>query len=213
MDLENASGDTASGSTSDSLSMEFCALLERWGVKARIKDRAEGAKLRAISGHGPTFSIIEIDEGPVSQISIRWETKTKLVRDALGNIPDESYNPSDYVPCAVEYGIPDQRLKTNIAGALLPQLRIRLAQVRFLPLLGKITNVRWKGNDFGMGVIAWLNRDISLKKSLVNSPELEINADYYHNCWIMSVKAGTLPSKELWDCYQSVARHLLAGWQ
>ncbi len=196
----------------DSLSMEFCAQLQHWGEKARITSRVRDVELMSISGQGPTFCIIDIEEGPIRWISIQWEAKTKLIRDPLGHIPDNSYDRYGYVVHSIEYGIPDQRLTTYLAGELLPQLRIRLARIRILPLVGKIISVRWKGNDVGSGVIAWLNQDISLRQSLVSSPELEISAGYYHSRWIMSVKTSNLPSKELWDCYQSVAKHLLAEW-
>jgi len=207
MDYDDSSRDIG-----DSLSMEFCALLKSWGVKARIKNRVRDVELMSISGHGPTFCIIDIEEGPISWISIQWEAKTKLIRDPLDHILDNSYDRYDYVARSVEYGIPDQRLMTHLAGELLPQLRIRLGRIRILPIVGKIISVRWKGNDIGMGIIAWLNQDISLKKSLVTSPELEISAHYYHSRWIMSVKTSNLPSKNLWDCYQLIARHLLAEW-
>ncbi|MFC2010947.1 hypothetical protein ACFLUR_01480 [Chloroflexota bacterium] len=213
MNSDSASDGTVSGDTGDSLTMEFCALLERWGVEARVKDRAGNVELMSISGHGSTFSIIELDGCPINQISIRWKAKRGLVRDVLGNISDDSYNPNNYVPHSIEYGIPDQRLRTHIVGDLLPKLRIQLDHVRNLPLFGKIINVRWTGKDFDMGIIKWLNRDVSLRKSLVNSPELEINADYYYSSWIMSVKNPSLPSKGLWDCYRLIAQHLLAPWQ
>ncbi|MFC1874189.1 hypothetical protein ACFLYX_02690 [Chloroflexota bacterium] len=207
LDYDNISRDIG-----DSLSMELFALLKSWGVKARINNRVKDVELMSISGHGTTFCIIEIEEGPIRWISIQWKAKTKLIRDHLGHILDNSYDRYYYVACSIEYGIPDQRLTTHLVGELMAQLRIQLGRIRILPIVGKIISVRWKGNDVGMGIITWLNQDISLKKSLVTSPELEITAQYYDSRWIMSVKASHLPSQKLWDCYQSIARHLLAKW-
>lgn len=207
MDYDNGSKDIG-----DSLSTKFCAMLKNWGVKARIAERVKDSALMSISGRGTTFCIIQIEDEPIRWISIQWQEKTKMARNSSGEVLDTSYDRYGYVASSIEYGVHDPRLTKSLAGELLPQLKIRLVRIRILPLIGKVVNVHWKGNDVGLGVIAWLNQDASLKKSLSGSPELEITADYFHSRWIMSAKTGTLPSETLWNAYQSIARHMLAEW-
>ena len=102
------------------------------------------------------------------------------------------------------YGVPDPRI-----GSGFPEVRIKSVQAKNFPLIGHAVDVRWKGKDFGMDIIARLNGDSSLKSLAGRGGNIEISLEY--NCWLV-LRHGldTALSEERWQCYQAIAEHLLA---
>jgi len=84
--------------------------------------------------------------------------------------------------------------------------------VKSFPLVGQVVDLRWKGEDFGLGIIGRLNGDVSIKHAVMRSDDVGIYAHGDRRCWIISREFGGVPLRRLWSCYQAIARHLLAEW-
>ena len=110
------------------------------------------------------------------------------------------------------YGIPDPKM-----GPTFPKIRIVTVRVTKFPGFGKVIDLRWKGKDFGLSAINRLTDDDSIRHSVIDSnipSDLLIEAYPEHGCWILSIHGDpekSPPSRVLWDCYHSIAHHLLAG--
>jgi hypothetical protein len=172
---------------------------------------------------GRPLGFIDINKGPIRWVTIRNETH---------GAPVSSSRPTYYT----EYGVPDPRLTDevceqrngllhNIRRALLTflglelhllKIRIKSTRVKSSPMPGQSIDVHWSGTDLNLGIIKRLNDDITIKGPLIESPQVRICAYGYYRCWIISIKtnkAPSSPSRELWDCYQKIAKHLLAEWK
>ena len=77
----------------------------------------------------------------------------------------------------------------------------------------------WDGDDSGLGIISRLDDDTSIDFALTDGPNLEIRDHPDDGCWLISTHEtkGFLSkdpqvrvSTQLWECYQTIARHLLA---
>ena len=170
----------------------ICAGLQTLGIDAQMaeRDRAE----EKIGGKG-SLGIIHIPEGTIRWINVRTETHS------TGQYGGGGF---DYY---TEYGVPDPKL-----GFDSPWLRIKSTRVKKPPILGEVVDLRWWGEDFGFGIVSRLNSDVQLKQPLMESRDVTIEAHGEHRCWIISTKTRDVPSEELWNCYQKIARHLLADW-
>jgi hypothetical protein len=111
--------------------------------------------------------------------------------------------PSDYF---THYGVPDARV---VFGK--PAVGIKSACKKNFPLVGRVVDLQWKGNDFGLGIIERLNNDILIKDLILGSSDVNIYGHRFHQCWTMSTEWSGV-SLELWNCYQAIAHHLLAEW-
>ena len=70
--------------------------------------------------------------------------------------------------------------------------------------------LRWEGVDFDRGILTRLNDDVSLAQTVLSSnTRLEITAYPEHGCYILTVRTFSIPSNRLWNCYQTIAGHLL----
>jgi len=167
---------------------DICAGLQSLGVDAQLA--AGGRTEEKIGCPGDSLGIIDIPEG-----SIRWINIWGMV------------TANNLIIHYTDYGVPDLRLESNSPG-----LKICSVRVKTFPLIGKVVDLHWKGKDFGMGIIGRLNSDISIKHPIMRSRNVEISAHGDHRCWIMSTRTDKVVSEELWNCYQAIARHLLAEW-
>jgi hypothetical protein len=170
---------------------DICAGLQRLGVdvKMAVRGRAEEK-----SSGKESLGVIDIPAGP-----IRWVNVCKVTYTS-GQGRGKTYY-------FTEYGVPDPRLEPKLAW-----LEVRSVRMKNFPLVGRVVDLRWEGKDSGLGIIKRLNSDISIKAPIMRSRDVKIRIHRYLRCWIMSTKTREVPSAELWDCYQAIARHLLADW-
>lgn len=181
----------------------FYTQICQWKLKASLAER--GTVEERMSGRSPSLGVIRIMDGQIRWVNIQTDIATDWT---AGEFSVKKYKYIDYT----EYGIPDPRLTPESAGGGLPFLHIKLDRVKSFPLVGRPVSIRWKGEDVGLDIISRLNSDILLNNQLIDSPKTEITADDYHHCWILSIKTGDVPSKELWDSYQAIAQNLLTEW-
>jgi hypothetical protein len=171
-----------------------CVALCELGVEARMEMRRWVAE-EAIGG-GVSQGVIDIPEGP-----IRW-INAKIVARAGGHGETAQ---SEYF----QYGVPDPRIGPNT-----PNVRIKIAPVRSLPVVGKVVDLRWKGKDLGLRIIDRMSSDISLKQLTIDRWSLPINIKAHNDyrCWTIEPPFDSSLTAEKWSCYQAIARHLLAEW-
>ena len=176
----------------------ICAGLQNLGIDAQ---RAEHGRL------------INIREGPIAWINVHKETYVggwagEYAPAAAPSGPPGEERPSyDYY--YTEYGVPDSRL-----SPIHSRCRIMSACVRPTTLFDQASDLHWRGEDFGLGIIDRLDSDISLKQPIMQSCDVTIRALGDQGCWIILTETSDVPkgpSQELWDCYQTIAKHLLSA--
>jgi hypothetical protein len=173
--------------------------LLKLGIGARIVYR--GRAEEDIRGEG-SLGILYIPEGPIRWINIRREFSWRVWFPTM----DATY--------FVEYGVPDDRLRLDSPA-------IRISAIRNSQLHGKVIDVTWNGEDYGTGIINSLENDYQLKEQIMRSQNVSIEGFGNYGCWLISTEGSgvpifnrnIVPSTELWNCYQSIAKHLLATWQ
>ena len=186
---------------------DICAELQALGIDAQMAERGrpeekiggeDNRNLDEFCLRGISLGLIDIPEGP-----IRWV-----------NIRDEH---SEHVNIYyTNYGVPDPRL-----GPASPVMYIYSVRKKNFPLVGRVVDLHWKGREWyftpvrnqGLRIIDRLKSDILIKHSLIKeSFDVKIYASRDYRCWIISTKTRSPLSEDLWDCYQAIARHLLAEW-
>ena len=166
---------------------EFCAHLQSLGIDAQLAPRGSAQeKLYARS-----LGVIDIVEGP-----IRWVNVLKA------SYPDAN----DDVDRYLVYGVPDPKIQSGF-----PKVGVESVSVRNFPLFGRFIGVRWKGEDFGLGIVEHISQNIVAREFFESTREgsFEIRACPDWRCWILKVEVVLDLSKQEWDSYQSIARHLL----
>lgn len=171
----------------------ICAGLQALGIDAQMAERS--LPLWGLEGNSIAF--FNIPRG-----AIRWIN----VRCAVGyGIKYDKYN----VFC-IDYVAPDPKLELNS-----PRIRIKSVRKKTFPLFGKVVDLHWKGEDSGKGIIELLKNDTVIKHAIMKSYDVVIRNHINPECWIISTKLmNTIkpPPEELWNCYQAIAKHLLAEW-
>lgn len=166
---------------------DICAGLRRLGIDAKMTER--GRVEEEIHGGG-SLGIIYILEGP-----IRWINVSKGTTHGGGGSQTDYYT---------EYGVLDTRLEPDSPGPYIRSIRKKT-----FPVFGKVVDVLWEGEDYGTGVISHLNSDHQLKEPIIKSRDATIQGIGGYGCWIILTETHDVPSVELWNCYQAIARHLL----
>ena len=192
--------------------------LQRLGVRARVVGkgpslRQRGNRFFGAEGHG----FIEIDDSPIRWVDVAFWSRVIEIDD-------------DAEHCVVRYAVVDPRLQPTVR-----KVDILLIRLRSFPLFGKVTDLRWKGNDSGLGIVHRLNSDRRTKAAIMRNlgvfgamptrpNPISISAYAPRNVWLISTpypweiiypspqqSAPVWPklSKELWDAYQAIARKLL----
>ena len=167
---------------------DICISLQNLGIDAQMAERGRAEeKIRPRFIGGKSLGVIDIPDGPIGWINIHKSSTNVGGRDYL-----------------TEYGVPDPKLGPNS-----PKYRIKSTRVKNIPIVGRVVDLRWKGKDFGLGIIVRLNSDNSVKHSIMKSRNVTIRAHGDYRCWIISDRTRDAPSQELWNCYQAIAQHLL----
>ncbi len=162
-----------------------CISLQRLGIDAQLVPR--GRVEEEITGYisalamGSSLGIIRILEGNIRWVDVRRD------KDTL----------SDKTTYFTNYGIPDPKL-----GPDYPMSLIRTKRVKSSPLVGRVVDLRWEGEDFSLNIISRLNNDYQLRGPIMNSGDVSISAIGEYGCWIISTYTRDTPSRELWDCYR-----------
>lgn len=181
---------------------DLCVALQQQGVEAHLAELGQPEEGIGVDWLGKSQGLIEIRDSPIRWVNVREEIRTAATDAGPGtaSVVSTSY----YVEC----GVPDPQVTPSY-----DKLRIRTVRVKRFPLFGRVSDLRWEGDDLGLGLLNQLNGDISIKGSVLQSQDLRIRAYSEHKCWLISTTEGTalLPSAELWNCYQAIAQHVLVS--
>lgn len=161
----------------------ICDGLRAIGLEARLAKRGRAEEK---TGHG-SLGLIDISEGQISWVNVR-----------------KVNTPYGLVSYHIDFGIPDRRLRPDS-----PEVRVLSYHTKTFPIWGQVTDLYWKGEDFGYGIIARLNNDTSIRKDILPAAHMKITAHGRYSCWIISPDKFDIPPPELWKCYQRIAQHLL----
>lgn len=102
------------------------------------------------------------------------------------------------------YGVRDPKLRFE--G---PAIKTRSIRKRSLGLVGPAIDVSWEESD-SLDQFRSLNASQAIKEKLIQAKtDVEVVA-YADGYWVLSNReSALLPARQLWDCYQAVAKHLL----
>ncbi len=164
---------------------KLCAHLRILGIQAQISER--GRPEEKIAPWGKSLGIIDTQDALIHWVNISKDN-----------------DPDNKALWYIEYGVPDSRITAGF-----PKVAIRTKRIKRVPILGKVIDLKWKGKDFGLGLIEGLSHDVSLKEQIMVAHDLDIDAYPEHSCWILTVEDVRAPTKLAWDCYRSIASHLL----
>ena len=168
------------GRGTDTTRDKLCAGLRAMGVGAWMAERGRPEEK---TGKG-SLGVIDIGQGPIRWVNVR----------EVGDSENTAY--------MTEYGVPDQRH--------LPQLQIRSVRVKTFPVFGRVIDVRWKGNDLGLGIAQRLSNDESIRGAIMGTrDEVTVQACSYLGCWLIVRDTEAAPSQEQLGCYQAIAENLL----
>lgn len=199
---------------------------------------AERGKLEEDIGK-PTLSkglgIININDTPIKWINIRRRPRGR--------------NNFIYM---IDYVIPDLNMKSKFEKIFSEygNIYIRSKKRKSFPIFGKPLDLRWqvktstnpikskldstiKSDKFNyrIGFISRIFNDNSIKKTIMDTQDIEIRSYNEHNCWLIRIHADrnvelwkkffnkifkfklkivTRPSKEQWLCYQKIANEIIS---
>lgn len=177
----------------------LCASLNRLGLNAQITERGRPEEHIGENWKGKSQGLIEI-EGSL----IRWVNVLK--QEGTGG---EHGSPDTYTNV---YLIPSS---TVYVEAYYEMQSIR---VKSVPLFGEVVDIRWK-TDLEGDLIQRINGDVTLKESLIKlNEDVTIRSFPNDGCWAIvsrryhgwfGPQKQRAPSRAQWECYKTIARHLL----
>ena len=173
---------------------KLCASLRDMGLDARMAEqgRPEEHAVGRLSWvwTKKSLGLIEIHGEPIRWINVVQQIST----DGEGGI---------YITA---YIVPDPRV--SLKGHIEP-VRVR-NRLRF----GQVIDLRWKG-DLPSEFIKRMNENVPLNQKLIRQKDYVTIYSYpKHGCWAIFPRRGgmwhpPIPSQEQWDCYKTIAHHLL----
>ena len=142
-----------------------------------------------------SLGLINIKDGPIRWINFKEARKNK----GRGGDYRCIYH--------MDYGVPLPN------GSRIMEERIFAAGLKRFFLFGPVVRIRWKGEGWGRIVANNLNADALMRKPTVMDSGIELTWYPEHLCWIISTKEWRRPSKEQWNGYQALAKHLVTATQ
>ena len=152
-----------------------------------------------------SLGIIDISEGPIKWCHV-------LRRDSKNN---RKYR--------VEYAVPDSAIASKIHDISLSHkqddISIKTDRVKKFPIFGKVVDMNWKSNRKNLKLVNSLNNDTTIKKTIMDTGNIEIRSYVEHGCWMIRVSNPILRShrpkhstKEEWICYLKITEYLLSSY-
>ena len=184
---------------------KVCARLCAIGLDAIVVDRGRpeeniGEEGWVFGENEKSLGLIEVRDSP-----IRWVNLLDIVRNR-----GTQYQAVDHRNV---YLVPDPTVSSKGEYMMAKSVRVKST-----PLIGRVVDIRWEGGKSHGNLIRRMSDDILLNRSLIRLKEdVTIRSFPEYSCWaILSSRSGTgglfghpAPSREQWNCYESVARHLL----
>lgn len=203
------------GNLRDKTRYRLCTHLRTMGLNVQISER--GLSEEGISGGliGTSIGLIEVRDSPIQWINMLEHPASRYATAAFTNV----------------YVVPDNRVRSG------GYLELRSTRQRNASVYGRVIDLYWTANFVGTRVVnapeeEWdedmeerlvdrMNSDTSLKEGLIRLNE-DITVRSVPNFWCWAISSGSYqesglgqearklgPSREQWECYEMIARHLL----
>lgn len=188
---------------------KVCAGLRSLGLDAIIVKRGRpeeniGEEGWVLGRDEKSLGLIEVRDSP-----IRWVNVLDIVR-GKGTEGETVVHRNVYL-------IPDPMVSSKGGYMLAKSVRVKST-----PLIGRVIDIRWEGGKSHGNLMRRMSDDILLNRSLIRLKEdVTIRGLPEYSCWaILSNRSSVggfpwrffghpAPSREQWDCYELIARHLL----
>ena len=189
----------------------LCSELNGLGIDAQLSETHQheqdiGQGSISLFNRNPSYRLIKIKDGP-----IRWINLIGAQRPAQYNEPVTAYH--------MDYGVP-----LTIASKITKAWIFTARRKRF-PIFGPVVRIHWRGGRWSRKVADQLNGDPIMVQPAVMDAGIELTCDPEHMCWIISAQewriqysyspaeGWRIPSRERWNAYQALARHLVTATQ
>jgi hypothetical protein len=203
------------GRPRDKTRHRLCTHLRTMGLNVQVSER--GLHEEGISGGlmGSSIGLIEVQESPIRWVNMLEHPASRYASAAFTNV----------------YVVPDHRVRSG------GYMELRSVRQRNASVYGRVIDLYWTANFVGTRVITspeeeWdedmednllerINNDRSLKEGLIRLNE-DIMVRSVPSFWCWAISSGSYqesglghesrrlaPSREQWDCYEMIARHLL----
>ena len=164
------------------------------GIQASLAQRGRNEeKFQRFWIFKRSLGIIDIADGP-----IRWINYLK--RDGSKNSPPRWW---------VVFGIPDERPISSTR-----KIKMKTIRKKTFPLFGKVTDVTWRGNDQGTGLLSMLSDDEDVDRLSAEFGDLYIQSYSEDSLMGWTVTIGKRIRKltiEQWDEFIKISDRLLAS--
>ena len=211
---------------------EFCSHLQILGVDAQMAPRGR-VEEKIYTGPRRSLGVIDIAKGPIPWVNVTNATTAWGSGDDI-DMPD--YLVYGVPDTRIGPGFPKVRVKAVTLRKSFLKSFFRSGWWKYKALGSRgpgrkdielwgprgVIGVRWEGEDFGLGIVQHLSQDVSIASAITDGQSfglisdvnprdgpVEIRAYPDHSCWILTVKDALTPSRQEWDCYQSIANFLL----
>lgn len=157
-----------------------------------------------LSDSEESMGLIEIRESP-----IRWVSVLETISNK-GTANENVYYKNVYI-------VPALSLSTGETHWLMESVR-----VKNIPIVGRVLDIKWKAN-FEDELIMRLSQDVLINQTLIRlNEDVKICSFPEYGCWAISsskymsgflhwVVGRSIPSREQWNCYETIAHHLLGS--
>ena len=160
-------------------------------VRAKMAERGHEKENIENSWYQRSLGVIDIAESSISWINI-------LKQDGGKNNPPRWW---------MVFGIPDDR-----SLEIHPRTKIKTIRKKSFPLLGKVKDITWKGEDDGLGLINELSTDLEIKtlSKRVGNLEIKSQTDLFKG-WTLVIDRKFHPSHEDWKTIEKIANYALSS--
>jgi len=160
-------------------------------IRADLAERGRAEEKIENSWYQRSLGIIDIPEGLVRWINI-------LKKDGSGRSPPQWW---------VILGIPDERPLSNHKV-----VDIKTIRKKTFPLLGKVVDVTWKGNDHHTGLVQVLSNDEAVKNLAKRIGNLTVHsyAKEFQG-WTLQVDRRFKLTNQDWSTIQKIANYILSS--
>ena len=165
--------------------------LNSLGIRANLAERGRPEEKIENSWYQRSLGIIDIPEGSVRWINI-------LKKDANRNSPPLWW----VILC-----MPDRRPVPSYKA-----VDIKTVRKKTFPLVGRVTDVTWKGDDNHTGLCEVLSADEAVKSLAKKIGNLTIHSyDKEFQGWTLQVDRRFRPTDEDWATIQKIAGYILSS--
>ena len=157
--------------TRDDLNLALRSL----GVDAEMAERGRPEEKVGKSLLRRSLGLLDIRDGPISAINVIKQDRSQ-------------HSPPFWWAVLL---IPSQ-----LPGAVDHPVEVSTRRLKSFPLLGKITGIEWRGEDFGAGLLDALNQDRKLVELVKRVGDFEIRSHANEfNGWTIQIRARLSPEK------------------